>query len=66
MMMFSSDSLSSPDLVRLVEAETGPVDHLAHRPLLLVLGTRGGLAEQEDGLVLLLPRDVQDPGHLPA
>ena len=54
-----------PDLVRLMEAETGPVHHLSHGSSLLMFCLRSGLSQQEDRLVLQLPGDVHSPRHVP-
>ena len=52
-----------------MEAEAGPVHHLAHGPGLLRVRGGGrvrGLPQHEDGLVLHLAADVEAGGHLPA
>ena len=52
-----------------MEAETGPVHHLAHGPGLVRVRGGGrvrGLPQHEDGLVLHLAADVEAGGHLPA
>ena len=56
-----------PDLVSLVEADTGPVHHATHCIRFMIDQRRlsSGLSEEEHRLVLKLPGNVHRARHLP-